>query len=218
MSFSLGLYDVFANIVPGLLYFYVFNEGLRLLGWQSIDLTKVNTIGQALIVIVVSFVLGNIIGSLTFRYWYKLFYRRHFAEATLERLRRRHPDLKFEFKPDDGEIIFVVIKHHNKLLAEKIETTRVNSIMMRNVSFGIFLYSLLSIFLFFSQRDVLYLGASVITVIFSGLSLRRAAVMDRWFFQDVFREALNYGNNVKQVLITSKRITSNNSTKDKFSS
>lgn len=213
MSFSLGLYDVFANIVPGLLYFYVFNEGLRLLGWQSIDLTKVNTIGQALIVIIVSFVLGNIIGSLTFRYWYKLFYRHHFAEATLERLRRRHPDLKFEFKPDDGEIIFVVIKHHNKLLAEKIETTRVNSIMMRNVSFGIFLYSLLSIFLFFSQRDMLYFGAGVAAIIFSALSLRRAAVMDRWFFQDVFREALNYGNNVKQVLTTSKRITSNNSTK-----
>jgi len=42
MSFSLGFYDVFSHLLPGLIYLYTINEFFKVLGWQNLkyaDLT-----------------------------------------------------------------------------------------------------------------------------------------------------------------------------------
>ena len=39
MSFSLGIYDLFAYLIPGLLYLFVFNGFSRIIGWEFVDIS-----------------------------------------------------------------------------------------------------------------------------------------------------------------------------------
>jgi hypothetical protein len=217
MTISLGVYDVFSYIVPGFLYLYVITEFMRLLSWRTIDLTQIDTVGSLLLVTVISFVLGHIIGSITYNYWSKLFSRTHPPALSLARLRELYPDIQFDFKPDDNELIFAVISHHDKSLAEKIETARVNSIMLRSISLGLFLYGILQIWLTFDQQQLLYLAIAAIAMLCSAIALRRSITFYKWFFTNIFLEALNYGSNVHEVLATSKNKVFGDSAKERKS-
>lgn len=205
MTISLGLYDVFSYIVPGFLYLYVIVEFMRVLGWQTVDLTQIDTPGSLLLITVVSFILGHIVGSITYNYWYKLFFRTHPPTLSLARLRKLYPDTQFDFKPDDNELFFAVIRHHDKSLAEKIEITRVNSIMLRSISFALFLYGILQIWLMLDQQQLLYLVIAIVAMLCSAIALRRSGTFYKWFFTNVFLEALNYGSNLGEVLATSRK-------------
>jgi len=165
MSISLGLYDLFANTIPGFLYLYLAIEFLRYLGWRTIDITQVDTIGDVLAVIVASFILGNIISSLTYKFWYKVFFRRSSRDLSLTRLKKLYPEIKIGFDYYDDELIFAVIKHHDKSLAEKLEVARVNSIMMRNISFGLFIYGIWQIILFFIQGNLSLLAIGIAAIL-----------------------------------------------------
>jgi hypothetical protein len=214
MTINLGLYDVFTNIVPGFLYLYVIIEFMRMFGWRTMDLTQIDTIGSLLFVTVVSFILGHIIGAITYNYWYKLFSRKDPPTLALAELRELYPDIKFDFKPDDNELIFAVIRHHDKAVAEKIEIARVNSIMLRSISLGLFLYGILQIWLTIERQQLLYLVIAFIAMLCSAISLRRSATFYKWFFTNIFLEALNYGSSAREVLATSKRKVVGNTTKE----
>jgi hypothetical protein len=205
MTISLGLYDIFSYIVPGFLYLYVMIEFMGVLGWRTVDLNQIDTIGSLLLSTVVSFILGHIVGSITYNYWYKLFFKTHPPSLALARLRKLFPDTQFDFKPDDNELFFAVIRHHDKSLAEKIEITRVNSIMLRSISFGLFLYGILQVWLLFDQRQSSYLVIAITALLSSVITLRRSGTFYKWFFTSVFLEALNYGSNLREVLATSRK-------------
>jgi hypothetical protein len=213
MPFSLGLYDLFVATIPGFLYLFVISEILRILGWQTIDVAHIDTIGGILSVTVAAFILGNVLGSISYKYWYKVFFRKHSPELSLVRLRKRYPQIRIEFENDDHELIFAVIRHHDKSLAERLETARVSSIMLRNISLGLFIYSILQIWLTFAQQQLSFLWIGGFALIFSAISLNRSITFHRWFFDSVFLEALNYGSNVHEVLSTSKKIVGGNEIK-----
>ena len=205
MTISLGLYDVFSYIVPGFLYLYVMLEFMRVLGWRTVDLTQIDTVGSLLLITVVSFILGHIVGSITYDYWYKLFFKTHPPSISLARLRKLYPDTQFDFKPDDNELFFAIIRHHDKSLAEKIEITRVNSIMLRSISFGLFFYGILQVWLLFDKQQLHHLVIATIAMLSSAITLRRSGTFYKWFFTNVFLEALNYGSNVREALEMSRK-------------
>lgn len=206
MPINLGLYDLFANIIPGFLYLYVISEILRLLGWRTIDVFQIDTIGGVLVIAVASFMAGNIIGSLTYKYWYKVFFRKHSPELSLSRLRMLYPEIQIGFDTDDNELLFAVIRHHDKSLAERLEASRVSSIMLRNISLGLFLYGVLQIWLAIDQGQLLSFLIAGIAMMFSAISLYRAVIFNRWYFDGLFLEALNYGSTALEVLSTSKKL------------
>lgn len=206
MSISIGFYDIFANTIPGFLYLYLIVEFLRSIGWRAIDITQVDTIGGVMSVVVASFILGNIIGSLTYRFWYKLLIRKSTREVSLVRLKKRYPELRIEFDGDDNDVIFAVVKHHDKALADKLEAIRASSIMMRNISLGLFFYAIWQFVLSFTQQSLSFLAVGVGLLVFSVISLNRSFTFGRWFFDSVFLEALNYGGNVREVLSASQKI------------
>ena len=47
MSISLGIYDLFSYLIPGVLYLFVLNQFFRVIGWQSIDIASWLKPGQA---------------------------------------------------------------------------------------------------------------------------------------------------------------------------
>ena len=66
MSVSLSLYDVFSNIVPGLLYLFTINELLRVFNKSQVDLLQASTSGQIIFLILAAFMLGHLFTTFTY--------------------------------------------------------------------------------------------------------------------------------------------------------
>jgi hypothetical protein len=201
MSISLGLYDLFANAVPGLLYLYVLIEFGKLIGFSGIDFSKIENTAQVLGIVFLSFILGHVFNAITYRFWFKVWVRKNSGEVALKRLQTRYPDKNIDFEKNDAELLIALIQHQDTKISEKIETSRVNAIMMRNISFGFFLHGLLYcakmlVGGFAMTSLVMIIGSAIL----SGFALFRGTDYDQWFFRDVFREALVYGNNYQEVL------------------
>lgn len=205
MTINLGLYDVFANTVPGLVYLFFVYEVINLVNPKLLPLNPAIDTTITLGIIVLAFILGHLVNRVSYYLWYRRFesYGRS-REIVLRSLQRNYPKIKFEFEPDDADVLFAVIQHHDIRLAEKLESFRVNGIMMRNLSFGFLLLAIIPIIRViqngFSIASLIYF---LIAVLLSVLALQRGVDYFRWFYRDIFREALNYGSNIREVLQTS---------------
>lgn len=207
MSINLGLYDLFANTVPGMLYIFVFAQILDVLGIYHFDLTLIDTSAKVLAIALISFVFGHIFNAFTYRGWYKLLLRQYHAEdVALKQLTSgRTGQLYSGFSPGDAKIIFAVIQNRDLRLAERLEASRANSIMMRNISFATFLLSVDQIIRLirfgFEWRFVIF---TLAYILFSWMALKRGANYERWFFRDVFRTAVGYGDSLSAIIKKSR--------------
>jgi hypothetical protein len=200
MSISLSLYDVFSNIVPGLIYLFAINELLKTLGVSRADLLQVSS-GQTLFIILIAFVLGQLFSTFTYEGWYRLFIRKFEDQTALERTIARFPELKIKFKPGDTELLLSAIQSRDKATAERIEGYRANAIMMRNISFGFFLIGLVELTRFFLNNfDFVLLGIALILFIASRIALRGASRFYGWFYRDIFRISALYGSTYLDVV------------------
>lgn len=200
MSVSLSLYDVFSNIVPGLIYLFAINEILKAFGKSQIDLLQAPS-GQILFIILIAFVLGQLFSTFTYEGWYKLFVKRYEDKLALEKTISRFPELKINFRSSDTELLLSVIQSRDKVVAERIEGFRANAIMMRNISFGLFLIGLVELIKFFINNDTLiFLGIALVSFVFSGIAIRGASRFYSWFYRDIFRNSALYGSTYLEVV------------------
>ena len=201
MSVSLSLYDVFSNIVPGLLYLFTINELLRVFNKSQVDLLQASTSGQIIFLILAAFMLGHLFTTFTYEAWYKVFIKRYEDKLALEKISSRFPELKISFKPIDSELLFSVILVRDKAITERLEGYRANAIMMRNISFGLFLVGLVEVTKFFiNQYALVFLGTAFLAFVFSGIALRGASRFYKWFYNDVFRISAIYGSTALEVV------------------
>jgi uncharacterized membrane protein YedE/YeeE len=201
MSVSLSLYDVFSNIVPGLIYLFAIQELTKVFGRSDVDMLQMSTSGQILFIILIAFVLGHLFTTFTYEWWYRLFVKAAVDKSALEKVKSRFPELKLEFRPMDSELLFSVIQSHNRDLAEKIEGFRANAIMMRNISFGLFLIGLIELTNFFLNRFAVgYFVLAILCFVFSRLALRGATRFYDWFYRDIFRISSIYGSSYLEIV------------------
>ena len=201
MSVSLSLYDVFSNIVPGLIYLFAINELLRTFSKSQVDLLQASTSGQVLFIILAAFVLGHLYTTFTYERWYKLFVKRYDDKFSLEKTISRFPELKINFKPRDTELLLSIIQSRDKAVSERIEGHRANAIMMRNISFGLFLMGLVELTKFFVNNYAIgFLGIAILSFIFSGIAIRGASRFYEWFYREIFRISAIYGSTYLEVV------------------
>lgn len=201
MSVSLSLYDVFSNIVPGLIYLFTINEFLRTFGKSQVDLLQASTSGQVLFIILAAFVLGHLFTTFTYEGWYKLFIRQYDDKSALERVAARFPELKIDFKPTETELLLYVIRSRDNAVAERIEGHRANAIMMRNISFGLFLIGLVELTKFVINNYAFgFLGITILSFIFSRIALRGASRFYKWFYSEIFRISAIYGSTYIEIV------------------
>lgn len=227
MPISLGIYDVFANLLPGVLYLFAINEILKAIGLRHMELNSQTFTLESFIILALGYLLGHIFNSFTYRGWYRLFYRyprgynrnhgksrddRSANEKALGSLKRLYPELNLKFYARDADLLFNAIQIRNKELADRIETTRANAIMMRNISFGLFLLGLGQFIHFINQGTLDFLGLSAGCFIGSWFSLVQTSKYYEWFYQDIFRTAINYGDSLEAVV---KKIRGENKPKSK---
>jgi hypothetical protein len=200
MSVRLGVYDLFANIIPGFLYLYVVDAFARLLGVifiafaEPIDLTRIAALALA------AFILGHIFNSLTYDLWYRIFIRKHDGEVSLERLRKQYPLARFNFGHNDEVLILSILYRENDKLLEKIESLHVSALLLRNISFGLFLLALAETLTYFLNGSPSFLYIAFACLVFSGLALRQARVFYRWFYRNVFLGGLNHIESIIQAI------------------
>jgi len=201
MSVSLSLYDVFSNIVPGFIYLFAINELLRAFGKSQANLLQASTSGQILFIILCAFVLGHLCTTFTYEGWYKLFFRRYDDKLALEKTISRFPELKIKFKYTDSDLLLSIIQSRDKVIAERIEGYRANAIMMRNISFGLFLIGLVELTQFFINNYAIgFLGIAILSFIFSIIAIRGASRFYQWFYRDIFRMSLVHGTTYQEVV------------------
>ena len=211
MSISLSIYDVFANLLPGLLYLFAINEFLKSVGFKGLDLTVLPGASATIGILFIGYLLGYLFNALTYNGWYLLFYRessnhdhnnmKSNAGRALESLRAQYPDLDFgAFLPRDTDVLFNAIQVNNKDLADRIEITRVTAIMMRNVSFGIFILGMVEIINTVRASSLVYLLVTLACLAASRLALSQTARYYNWFFKDVFRIGSLYGKSLSEVV------------------
>jgi len=72
--------------------------------------------------------------------------------------------------------------------------------MMRNVSFGIFIFGMVAVNHAVRVVSFDHVLAAVVCVVASRLALRQTARYYHWFFKEVFRAALLYGKSLPEVI------------------
>ncbi len=73
MSFTLGLYDLFANLIPGFIYLFIFNETLRELGFAYFDVTQIDNVPYFLLLAMLAYLVGHVMDYLAHHLWERVF-------------------------------------------------------------------------------------------------------------------------------------------------
>jgi hypothetical protein len=97
------------------------------------------------------------------------------------------------------------IRQNNIEVCNIIDKNKATSIMLRNVSFALFLLTIVlttSAFIpVFSPDSLLYAIAALVGSI---VSLRRGDVFNQWFYRLIYQQSLLYGTSLKEILENSR--------------
>jgi hypothetical protein len=202
MSISLGLYDIFSNIIPGLLYLFVFYELFGLLKINTISFSNSHNTIETISLFAGAFILGHIFNTFTFDYWYRLFSKREFDdEAALKWVKHVYPELAENLQARDSALLLTAIQIKDKDIANRFEQSRANAIMLRNVSFGFFLLGIIMLAKFISSpNEFITLAISTACIVAAFITKRQARRFYQWFYRDIFKAALIYGTSLESVL------------------
>lgn len=209
MSITLGIYDLFSYLIPGMLYLYVINEFLRLMKWSFIDLPAILQGGASapgtvavMLLLVAAYFIGNLfeaIRSILLDKW--LYFGA--PNRALSKIRRRlaHSNLQVEFNPDDWSLFQegLLVRNDDKL--GDAERNKANALMMRNFSFGAFLYAIVQVInLFQSPAEIFHLGLIALGIVVGLLCYQRARRFDEWHYRTIYSQALMYGPSLNAFL------------------
>lgn len=208
MSISLTIYDIFSNLIPGVLVLYVINELLIILKLRAIDLSQLDQAPNLILVAILAYITGHLINAISYQWWYVHFSPKALDEIALEKIKRQNPNLAVEFDPVDHKMLLSVIRHHSSELSNILERARAMYMMLRNVSLGAALFAMLQVVqAFITGQYLTYLPIAAVGMIGSALALHQGKKNERWFYRDIFREGLNYGTNIEEVMNVSRGIT-----------
>lgn len=218
MSISIGIYDFFSYTVPGMVYLLVAYSILNLFRPISVDLSNISDAilwGSLVLLLLFSFLMGHIFDSISHRVWYRLFYRGGSQERAYSQF-AKIIGVKSSFNPHQWSILLAAIRHNNAQLADVIDRNKATSIMLRNISFALFLLGVFFVAQTFISYAVWYMSASLSIIMFigSGISLRRSDHFNMGFYHMIYIQALMYGDTMDKVLEANRNAVRNDDDKE----
>jgi len=206
MSINLGIYDVFANIIPGFVYLFVFSEYLKMLDQPYLDLPSLNSLPHFSLLIILAYLVGHVMDYVAYRLWFLRFYSRFEERTAYKQFQERYPELDTTFKPEQSSLLFTIIRQKNHQLADTIERNKVNCIMLRNTSFALILLLPLELYLTFANGfNIVNLLIAFGSMIGSIVTLRRAEGLDHYYYRLIFENAALEGRNLKSIILKLNR-------------
>lgn len=210
MSIALGLYDVFAYFIPGVLYLFTINEFLRIAGWKSVDLASWMQSASApglfvvFLGLVCAYVVGHILDPFANGFFLGVIHRvRRLAsasEAVLRLIRELHPKLDIRFDAKDWFLLYNLISQRNMEVARSIDKYQADSIMLRNIAFGFLLLFCVQLGGYFTAYDNIFLLYGFIAMLASIFAYRRSMEFRSWFFSSIFEASMEYGLSLEEVV------------------
>jgi hypothetical protein len=131
----------------------------------------------------------------------RLWYRVPEEERAYKKFLTIKPEEKIDFNPGQWDLLFAVIQREDRSTTERIDRIIALRIMLRNVSFGLFIFSLLNFYLTFQlsfslPRFMEAIGLFALSLV----SLRRADYYTILLYTSIFQHATLYGKNLREVL------------------
>lgn len=204
MSITLGIYDVFSYVIPGLLYLFAFNEGLKVFNAPSADIARMNNITYLFLIGLLAYLVGHLFDHISHHIWYRRFYPGKSAERAYSSF-LNHADLESDFHPRQWPMLLSVIRHNNMEVCNTIDKNKATSIMLRNVSFALFLLTIIFLVSAFSSGfSAGFLITAIGMLIGSIVSLRRSDNFNQWFYLLIYQQSAVYGSNLQEVVNGSK--------------
>lgn len=206
MPFTLGFYDLFSFLIPGLFYLYVIYEVFRLLGvdfqvlFPATILSSIPDYGIVAILLVVALIAGNIFDHLARRFVNKLIYRDIMPQTVLTMIKARDSSVNIQFESKDWHLLNVIIRQRSLPVIQTLDKYQADSIMFRNLSLIALSLGLIMIFRAILENNPSLWIAVGVAFLFSIVSAQRSRLFHKWFFEGIFLAALEYGNSVNEVL------------------
>lgn len=201
MSISIGIYELFAYTVPGVVYIYVINEFLRLLNFPHVDISKLDNIAQLSILAVIAYISTHIFDSITRRIWVPLFMNEDFKKESLESFKRERNEVDIQFTADQSQLIASAICHSDKDFYDRIAMLDVLYMMLRNISFGFLLFSILQLAIFWKNNwEIQFLIIALLSFVVAIILIYRSKQFRKRYFQYFYSSALCYGTSIEQIL------------------
>lgn len=209
MSISIGIYDFFSYTVPGLIYLLVVYDVFNLFHPIKAEIDKLGDAplwGGLILLVIFAFLVGHIFDSISHRLWYRLFYRGG------SQVRAYNTFLKIigvnaSFNPHQWTILLGAIRHNDAQLADAIDRNKATSIMLRNISFALFLLGVVFIAQAIYSIGFWYWFASLSALVFigSGISLRRSDHFNMAFYHMIYIQSLMYGDSMDKVIEANRK-------------
>ena len=206
MSITVGIYDLFAYTVPGLFYLFVIYQFLQRFGVTNLNLSNITDIpsGASLFVFVLVFATAHLLGHLLdiFAHWFvhRLLRRRSLSAKALQQLKARYPNIDIQFEAKDWNLLFTLLRERSQDHTRIIDSFEANSIMLRNICFGLFLLTLLQVYMLFVDYTIINLVITICMGVLIWVSHRRSHMFHQWFAAEIFEASLNYGKSLAEVL------------------
>lgn len=204
MSITIGIYDFFSYTIPGMIYLVVAYATLNLFLPINVDLHEVSDAiiwGSIFLLVLLSFLVGHLFDFISHRLWYRLFYRSNSQARSYEKF-TKITGVKASFNPHEWTVLLGVIRHNDLQLSDAIDRNKATSIMLRNISFALFLLRVILAVRVFISVDVWYVFVilAAITLIASAVSLRRSDDFNMGFYHMIYVQALMYGDSMEKIL------------------
>ena len=194
MNIQLSIYEIFSTIIPGMIYLVAFGELLRVTkivpwDWQLLsNLSFTSSLG----LLVVAYLLGIAFNRLGI-FWKGIFKTENQSLEALTRFKQRHKDQWIvDIGDKDWNILLAYIRSRSIDLAREIERHLAASIMLRNVSLGLFLISLISVGESYFFRNAMLILSGLVWLIFSFMMLRESAKFRRWYYDTILSTMVSY--------------------------
>lgn len=210
MSISLGVYDFYAYIIPGLLYLFVTNELFRNVGWRFVDVGIWFQPGQApgiifaIAILLLAYLVGHMLDIVAYQFYlilrYRLRHKEGVSDHQLNYLRKRYPYLDIQYNPKDWNTLFTLLRERNNDIAKVIDKYQADSIMLRNIAFSMFLFAIMQVALFFTTGLWENLSVAMVSFLISSLSMNKSNRFRAWSYTTIFEASLGYGKTLKEVV------------------
>jgi len=186
MSYSLGVYDLLANIIPGGVYLTLLYFGLTWFTAFNYPLSEINT-WYAIPFTVAAYVVGIVIDPVAKNLWYKRFKGRKSQVEIINELNAEHETIEFTDVKIDWGLLSEYIKHNDAGIYDGVRRMSAIHILMRNISFSAFLVFLMTLGdVFKSGFRVEQVAIGVSVLVFSFLAYKQARRFDDWHYKSIY--------------------------------
>ncbi|GAB4577666.1 MAG: hypothetical protein Fur0022_03970 [Anaerolineales bacterium] len=198
MNIRLGIYEIFARIVPGGFYLVALVQTGIVLGLITLDLNAINQIGllPSLGLAFVAYLLGTVFDILSPN-WHRLFKPKNFSAYELQDFKSKYPDWTIEFEDKDWPVLLAYIRRQNLELGSEIDKYNAQAIMLRNVSLGLMWIAGNEVIYAIIQQNAWHLLIAFLLILVSLMVIRRATTFRQWYYSTIFQIIFSYRINLE---------------------